>query len=191
MIERASYNGRIEIEGIDFINHVIANASKAERGKFIGLSPNSRGEYTIVAVDNTDGNAWTEEFSSCEMAIEWLQGESIKGGDDLSRLLSPFTIGAAEKLSSPALLEQLAEEAAELAQAALKLARVQRGENPTPKSQSEAKSDLAEEVADVLNCLREVIYGTDNVEPHTVQVLSDKKLLRWKHRFEQSQMERI
>lgn len=34
----------------------------------------------------------------------------------------------------PALLEQLAEECSELAQAALKLARLERGENPTPKT---------------------------------------------------------
>ena len=37
-------------------------------------------------------------------------------------------------LGEPALLEQLAEECSELAQAALKLARLERGENPTPKA---------------------------------------------------------
>ena len=37
-----------------------------------------------------------------------------------------------EKIGTPAMLEQMAEEAAELAQAALKLARVLRAENPTP-----------------------------------------------------------
>ena len=37
-----------------------------------------------------------------------------------------------EKIGKPAMLEQLAEEAAELSQAALKLARVIRNENPTP-----------------------------------------------------------
>ena len=37
-----------------------------------------------------------------------------------------------EKIGTSAKLEQLAEEAAELSQAALKLARVLRGENPTP-----------------------------------------------------------
>lgn len=37
-----------------------------------------------------------------------------------------------EYIGKAAMLEQLAEEAAELAQAALKCARIERGENPTP-----------------------------------------------------------
>lgn len=40
-------------------------------------------------------------------------------------------------LGEPALLEQLAEECSELAQAALKLARLERGENPIPKTEEE------------------------------------------------------
>lgn len=42
------------------------------------------------------------------------------------------------KLPKAALLEQAAEEAAELAQACLKLARVYRGENPTPVTEEKA-----------------------------------------------------
>ena len=43
-----------------------------------------------------------------------------------------------EKIGEPAMLEQLAEEAAELSHAALKLARIIRGENPTPVTEVEA-----------------------------------------------------
>lgn len=39
-----------------------------------------------------------------------------------------------ETIGEPALLEQLAEECSKLSQAALKLARKLRGENPTPKN---------------------------------------------------------
>ena len=42
----------------------------------------------------------------------------------------------------PALLEQLAEECGELTQAALKLARLRRGENPTPKTEKECRDAL-------------------------------------------------
>ena len=42
-----------------------------------------------------------------------------------------------ETIGSAAVLEQLAEESAELAQAALKLARKLRGVNPTPKTEQE------------------------------------------------------
>ena len=44
-----------------------------------------------------------------------------------------------EKIGTPAMLEQLAKEAAELSQAALKLARVLRGENPTPVTRREVR----------------------------------------------------
>lgn len=52
-----------------------------------------------------------------------------------------------------ALLEQLAEECLELGHAALKRARVIRGENPTPVTAEEAKQNLTEEPADVELCL--------------------------------------
>lgn len=57
-----------------------------------------------------------------------------------------------EKIGTPAMLEQLAEEAAELSQAALKLARVLRGENPTLVTRREARKHLMEEYTDVFQC---------------------------------------
>lgn len=59
-------------------------------------------------------------------------------------------------LGEPELLCQLAEEAAELSKAALKLRRVYDGTNPTPVSEGDALSNLKEEIADiwlVLNAL--------------------------------------
>lgn len=50
------------------------------------------------------------------------------------------------------ILAQLAEEAAELAQAALKLRRALDGVNPTPVSVDEAFNNLIEEMADVDLC---------------------------------------
>lgn len=54
-----------------------------------------------------------------------------------------------EKIGLPATLELLAEECAELAQAALKMSRIVRGENPTPVKEGVAVVHLAEEIADV------------------------------------------
>ena len=47
------------------------------------------------------------------------------------------------------ILAQLAEEASELAQAALKLRRALDGTNPTPKSVEECEENLLEELADI------------------------------------------
>lgn len=52
-------------------------------------------------------------------------------------------------ISTPALLELMAEECAELAHASLKLARVLRGDNPTPRTIEECEQKLVEELADV------------------------------------------
>lgn len=57
-----------------------------------------------------------------------------------------------EKIGEAAALEQLAEESAELAQAALKYARKLRGENPTPKETNELVHNVVEEYTDVVVC---------------------------------------
>ena len=59
------------------------------------------------------------------------------------------------------ILAQLAEEASELAQAALKLRRVLDGANPTPVSREIAEANLIEEYGDVVCCLRELEFSYD------------------------------
>lgn len=59
-------------------------------------------------------------------------------------------------VGEPAVLEGLAEECAELAKAALKLARIKRGENPTPVPLETAKLNFIEEVGDV-HCYLETL----------------------------------
>ena len=61
-----------------------------------------------------------------------------------------------EIIGTPAMLEQLAEESAELSQAALKVARILRGENPTPVLLGSAKAHLQEEYTDVIQCANEL-----------------------------------
>ena len=79
------------------------------------------------------------------------------------------------------LYEQLAEEAAELAQAANKMARVLRGTNPTPKSEEDARKDLIEEYTDVVS------VGTNILDIHPDWLIGDYKLyligLRMRRRF--------
>lgn len=75
------------------------------------------------------------------------------------------------------ILAQLAEKAAELAQAALKLRRVIDGTNPTPVSEEEAKAAIIEELSDVALCCKLL-----NIRPsyYTMQ----NKLNRWRKRLE-------
>lgn len=82
------------------------------------------------------------------------------------------------------LLEQLAEESAELSQAALKLIRAQgMSQNPTPISEVEALASLKEEVNDVLIIL--VILGlADQSAVHDW-----RKLARWAERIEEKRKE--
>ena len=61
-----------------------------------------------------------------------------------------------EIIGKAAMLEQTAEEAAELAQACLKLARYERMENPVYKTLDQLRADLVEEMVDVIICIDEL-----------------------------------
>ena len=61
-----------------------------------------------------------------------------------------------EKIGLPAMLEQAAEEASELAKAALKYARILFNENPTPVTKDKAFNDLTEEYSDFILCAEEL-----------------------------------
>ena len=67
----------------------------------------------------------------------------------------------AKKLDNHELYLILAEEAAELAQAAAKMSRKLSGKNPTPKSTSECQDDVIEELSDVQNICDEL-----NIHPN-------------------------
>lgn len=88
-----------------------------------------------------------------------------------------------EHLDQSELLAQLAEEAAELAKAALKLRRVYTGVNPTPVTGKEAFDNLLEEMADIYVCLHALDFDRS---PHRVRVqrIMNKKLERWAARLE-------
>lgn len=78
------------------------------------------------------------------------------------------------------LLCQLAEEASELAQAALKLRRVTDGTNPTPVTYDNALGDVYEEAADVILCLQ--LCGID-ISSSIVNNTIDRKIKRWQTRL--------
>lgn len=86
----------------------------------------------------------------------------------------------------PALLEQLAEEAVELAKAALKMSRLLRGENPTPKTKKKCIEDLMEEIADLDVVLHEVAQ-TDIYDGTQVVQTRHWKYRRWIRRLDEAQ----
>ena len=100
---------------------------------------------------------------------------------------APRKVGASEYWDDravPAVLEQCAEELAELTQATLKMARALRGENPTPVTHSQAAEHLHEELGDVRLCLKvlDAAMGGDNTA-----AVEAEKLRRWLDRITQEQ----
>ena len=86
----------------------------------------------------------------------------------------------AEHIKAAAALEQLAEEAAELTHAALKYARIVRGENPTPVNLADAHDALTEEMGDVILCARVLMaqgVAFDN------NAIAERKARRWVDRI--------
>lgn len=87
-----------------------------------------------------------------------------------------------EQTTRTELLAQLAEEAAELGHAALKMRRVIEGTNPTPVSPNQAFENLVEEVADVRLLMR--LLDFDFI-PLEIQKRMDEKLMRWQSRLKE------
>lgn len=87
-----------------------------------------------------------------------------------------------DRIGDAAMYEQLAEECAELGQAALKMARVLRRENPTPMTETEASDMIIEEAADVLICIDEVgVFDSSEVAR-----VAHAKRERFKARWEEA-----
>lgn len=78
------------------------------------------------------------------------------------------------------ILAQLAEEAAELAQAALKLRRAMDMTNPTPMPVQEAGNHLVEEIADVIVCENQLL----GIDWNVIDEVCKRKLGRWEGRLE-------
>lgn len=84
-----------------------------------------------------------------------------------------------DKIGDAAMYEQLAEEASELCKAALKMARILRGENPTPVTDDEARINLIEELTDVMLCVDELDLRADSR-------VALRKSRRFRQRWEES-----
>ena len=80
----------------------------------------------------------------------------------------------------------IAEEAAELAQAALKLRRAMTGMNPTPVAPKTAKDSILEEIADVQVVCDVLLESVTDME--TVDEKYEYKLDRWVKRLEKRDM---
>ena len=94
-----------------------------------------------------------------------------------------------DTIGLPAVLEQLAEECAELAQASLKYARFLRGDNPTPKTEQECLEALTEEMADVELC-NSLLFGDGCVVDYdAVLRIATDKLTRWHERIQEARHE--
>lgn len=86
-----------------------------------------------------------------------------------------------EHIGESEMLCQLAEEAAELSQAALKLRRALTGINPTPVTADEARANLVEEIADILN-VSELLLEIDDVDE--IYDIVQRKRERWLKRLD-------
>lgn len=122
----------------------------------------------ICRVVNAEINTWTYGDNCIKFAPKPDLSEIVKPSDNII-----------SQIGLPAALEQLAEECCELGQAALKLARFLRGENPTRSNEYEIQESLKEEFADVSLCM-ELIQKTGIIGSQgTIDRIVDEKYARW------------
>lgn len=93
-----------------------------------------------------------------------------------------------DKLGKEEILCQLSEECAELSQACLKYRRAMKG--LTPKTETEAKENLFEELADVLLNIQQMMYlFSDEKVEESIKSIQSYKTNRWWRRTFISQEE--
>ena len=105
-----------------------------------------------------------------------MPGETVDLLSEMSR--SVYCIR--EHLDKSEILAQLAEECAELTQAALKYRRALDGNNPTPVGEQKAVMHLIEEIADVDLCVSLLTTPEDDQQKLMIE---RAKLLRWEERL--------
>ena len=105
-----------------------------------------------------------------------MPGETVDLLSEMSR--SVYCIR--EHLGKSEILAQLAEECAELTQAALKYRRALDGINPTPVGERKAVMHLIEEIADVDLCVSLLTTPEDDQQKLMIE---RAKLLRWEERL--------
>lgn len=106
----------------------------------------------------------------------------------MNRFDTPTTIERIKRIRKEVpvseLYNELAEEATELAQAALKMNRVENDSNPTDLSAQECKLNLIEEYTDVLNIADRILELTP------AWLIGDYKLMRWCKRLDEAREEK-
>lgn len=86
-----------------------------------------------------------------------------------------------EAIGTPALMNQMAEECCELAQAALKYRRTLENVNPSPIGEKTAWVRFLEEVADVMVCINELPIEEADAKSVVREMVMKKA--RWKNRL--------
>lgn len=118
---------------------------------------------------DNQGHEWNHK-------VPWQQMQQVSA-DANNRRDMMATKKIVDYIGYPAMLEQLAEECAELGKAALKMARIFRRENPTPVTREDAEIALIEEYTDVVQCAQELGLKPDTIE---MQKKKERFFERWK-----------
>lgn len=146
-----------------------------------------------LAMKELELDAPEQVFYSCEDAIERIRYipvadvVEVKHEREVELKVRPdlqkISDGIADKIGFERVLQQLAEECSELAQASLKLTRSIDGKNPTTKSYEECCNDWTEEIADVLVCMT---VATLALESSPFEKIFKDKLRRWEERLNEN-----
>lgn len=106
----------------------------------------------------------------------------------MATILNIVNKDVVDAVGTPALLDQCAEESSELSQASLKMSRKLRNENPTPKTVTDIRNDLIEEISDVLLSVDYVMHCCNISNDDLAQVITEKQI-RWINRLNEMKEE--
>lgn len=134
-----------------------------------------------VNIKKSDEKEEKKDFDKTHAALD----EILKYGSEKEKDNFIDEVSLIRSLGKDELLLQLAEEASELAHAALKLRRAAFSRNPTPKSRKECYDALIEEWADVDLCM--YVLGYMNMQSTEKEAeIAREKQTRWANRIKEA-----
>ena len=107
-----------------------------------------------------------------------LQRKEVNHTNDKNEAIETMIDYIYEHVSEPALFLQLAEEAAELSHAAMKMVRFINGDCPSGLTKEGISNHIAEEMGDVMNCI-DVITKGSYIPASEVLDSGEKKMIRY------------
>jgi hypothetical protein len=134
-----------------------------------------------VGIDNSNGDAWVEEFKTKEECFNWLRGNTEGTSEEKEEYLTELErkqLKIIDHYGADWQLDRLIEECAELTKVIMKIKR---------ESRYFVCNDMIQEVADVKNLIKQLELKHKHFFKNTIDLMIEQKVDRQLERIEKGE----